>query len=464
MRHLSIRWALSFVVATLLCACATRYVDKPIEKELASDSFGDVVVFQSSEDFRKSPPLCIGVMPFEATKAEYLPTEDLRKAIHAHLAPSGILLIPLQKIDSYYRPSSGEVQNLQVVAKGTSCDTLLSGEVTERASRFWGVYSEVRIGASLRITKVSTGQVIWRARHTAVVRDGGIPLNPLSLISGVVNAGMNLRDEQLTRTTHDLARRLVAAISLLQFTNPEIEFAQTVRMPPKGKLSVHAFIASLQEHTNPAIDVELAASLEGEMWTDPGDRAALAEFWLKKSPKNTRAMEEGARAKLKLGEPEAALRYSKQALELDPKNPEILFLKGRAHLQLADPAQAAQSILAAAVLDSQNSSYFLALGLAYNQMGTYDRAVAALTKYIGLEPNRAFAQMQIGIAYVGIGDDAEAAKALRRALVLSVANDDYRSASKAIGLIKSMNLESLLSAEDLIAMENRVREIQKRDF
>jgi len=72
--------------------------------------------------------------------------------------------------------------------------------------------------------------------------------------------------------------------------------------------------------------------------------------------------------------------------------------------------------------------------------------------------------MQIGIAYVGIGDDAEAAKALRRALVWSLASDDYRSASKAIGLIKSMNLESLLSAEDLIAMENRVREIQKRDF
>ena len=227
---------------------------------------------------------------------------------------------------------------------------------------------------------------------------------------------------------------------------------------------MHAFIASLQEHTYLAIDVELAAALGGEIWTDPSDRAALAEFWLKKSPKNTRAMEEAARAKLKLGEPEAALRYSKQALELEPKNPEILFLKGRAHLQLADPEQAAQSILAAAVLDSQNSSYFLALGLAYNQMGTYDRAVAALTKYIGLEPNRAFAQMQIGIAYVGIGDDAEAAKVLRRALVLSLASDDYRSASKAIGLIKSMNLESLLSAEDLIAMENRVREIQKRDF
>ena len=445
----------------VLSACATRYVDKPIEKESAADTLVDVVAFQSSEDFRKSPPACLGVMPLEASKVAFQPTNDLRKAIHAHIAPSGILLVPLHKIDAHIFPARDATQNLKSVAQGTSCDTLLSGELTERESRFWGIYSEIRMGASLRITRVSTGQVIWRGQHTAVGRNGGIPLSPLGFISGVVSAGINLREEQLTRTTHDLARRLVNAIPELKFANQDGDLVQNEKLSHSESVSVYAFIASIQDYSNLALDEKLAASIEGGIWADPHDRLALGEFWLKRSPKNVRAIEEIANARLKLGEPEAALRYIEQAVELDPKNPEILFLKGRAYLQLNDPEQAAQSILSAAILSPRNPSYFLALGLAYNQMGSYDRAVAALIKHTRLVPTRPFAQMHLGIAYVGIGDDAQAAKSLSDGLALSLKTNDHRSAAKIIQLIKSMNLESFLSGEDLSTIDNRAFEVEK---
>jgi len=445
----------------VLSACATRYVDKPIAKESAAETLVDVVSFQSSEDFRKSPPVCLGVMPLQAAKSAFQPTNDLRKAIHAHIAPSGILLIPLQKIDAHIAPTRDESQNLKSVAKATACDTLLSGELTERESRFWGVYSEVRMGANLRITRVSTGQVIWSGQHTAVGRNGGIPLSPLSLLTGVVSAGVNLREEQLTRTTHDLARRLVNAIPELKFTNPDVDLVKTDKLPQAEPVSVYVFIASLQDYSNVALDEKLLASMEEGIWVDPHDRLAIAEFWLHKSPQNIRALQEIAHARLKLGEPEAALRYTNLALSLDPKNPEILFLKGRVHLQRNDPEQAAQSILAAAVLAPRNPSYFLALGLAYNQMGSYDRAVAALTKHTLLAPARPFAQMHLGIAYVGIGDDAQAARSLSDGLALSLKTDDHRSASQTIQLIRSMNLESFLSGEDLTTIDNRAFEVEK---
>jgi hypothetical protein len=191
------------VVVFLISGCATRYVDRDVEKVEASDSIGDVVVYKSSDEFKDKPPVCLGVLPLKASQKEFEPTQDLRKAIHAYLAPSGVLLVPLQKIDANFNEPQSEIANLKNVSSAVGCDTLITGEIFDRQTRFWGVYSEVKIAANIRITRVSTGTVIWRGKHTAVVRDGGIPLNPLSIIGGTISASMNLRDEQITRTTHD---------------------------------------------------------------------------------------------------------------------------------------------------------------------------------------------------------------------------------------------------------------------
>ena len=144
--------ALPALIAALMAGCATRYVAGNIDKPGSSDGIGDVVAFETAADFNTKPPLCLGVLPLTA-KAEFGPSDDLRKALHAHLAPSGIALIPLQKIDALADKSMDELQRLRTVAKGSGCDTLLSGEVTERSSRFWGVYSEIRLGANLRMTR-----------------------------------------------------------------------------------------------------------------------------------------------------------------------------------------------------------------------------------------------------------------------------------------------------------------------
>jgi hypothetical protein len=69
--------------------------------------------------------------------------------------------------------------------------------------------------------------------------------------------------------------------------------------------------------------------------------------------------------------------------------------------------------------------------------------------------------MHLGIAYVGIGDDAQAARSLSDGLALSLKTDDHRSASQTIQLIRSMNLESFLSGEDLTTIDNRAFEVEK---
>lgn len=461
MKRLHAACALPALTLILLAGgCATRYVAGNVDKPGSGEGIGDVVAFETTADFNARPPLCLGVLPLAPAKPEFGPADDVRKALHAHLAPSGIALLPLQKIDALADTARDDTQRLRAVAAGTGCDTLLSGEITERSSRFWGVYSEIRLGTSLRMTRVSTGHVIWRGKHTAVVRGGGMPTDVVSAIGGVVAAGVNVRDEQLTRTTHDVARRLVAAIPNLKYA-PDRDLLGRAD-PPTGAsatatVSVHTFISGIERHPLPQLEEELGQALDGPAWAAPQERIVIADFWLQKAPRSSRAMQEIGSARLRLGEPDAALGMSKKALEITPRNPDLHFLQGRAYLQLDRPADAARAFVqAAAAAPQPSANYFTALGVAYNQLGSYDRAVAALGKSLELEPGRSYVHLQIGVAHAGNGDDDAAARALRQSAVLGVAEADHRAAHKAVQTLRSMGLESQLNPDELDALEKRI--------
>jgi len=207
----------------------------------------------------------------------------------------------------------------------------------------------------------------------------------------------------------------------------------------------------------PQLEGELVAALDGPNWTGPQDRIVIADFLLQKAPRSSRAMQEIASARLRLGEPDAALAMGTKALAIAPQNPELHFLQGRAYLQLDRPAEAARAFVqAAAAAPQPSANYFTAMGVAYNQLGSYERAVAALGKSLQLEPGRPYVHMQIGVAYVGAGDDAAAARALRQSTVLSLAAGDPGAATKALRTLKAMGIEGQLPAEDLEALENRI--------
>jgi len=449
----------SLAAVFLICGCATRYVDRDVDKTSASDAMGDVVVYKSSDEFKTNPPTCLGILPMGVEKKEFLPSESLRKAIHAYLAPSGIALIPLQKIDQHYKSSLDNAVNLKNISKATDCDTLITGEIIDKNTRFWGVYSEVKIGATVRITRVSTGAVIWRGKHTAVIRDGGLPINPLSIIGGTISAGMNLSDEQITRTTNDLARRLVFAIPNLKYTDKDSDLLAKSAKPPLVKdssQSVHAYITSIENFPQPDLIKQLTASITEGAWNEPSDRIVLSDYLLKIDPPNTTGMFANASARLELSQPDESLAMTNRLLLADNKNPEFNFLKGRALLQLNNPAEATEPILKAAGSENPKAMYFTALGLAYNQMGNHEYALASLTRSLKIDPDKPYVLMQQAIAYVGIGEETEAALTLKRCMVLSIIAKDHRNASRALNIFKSMNLMDEMSPEELNAIETKI--------
>ena len=333
---MNIRLLIFALCCSLLAGCATRYVERDPAKQELADNVGDVVVSQSTEAIKKEPPRCLAVLPLSAAKPAFAPTDSVRKAIHSHLAPTGVRLIPLQKVDAVIDSRRSVKDNAATLLATSGCEAVIIGEVTEKSTRFWGIYSEVKIGAKLQIYRAGIDKPIWEGRHTAIVRDGGVPLNPISAIGSAVSAGSNLRDEQITRTTHDLARRLVYAIPGLRFTEePASQLAQQEQrsneppaVAPLAKLKAEIEALPVNE-----AEQVLMRELTGSQWTSFKDREVLAELLIAKAPQNPLGYAEMAKSRLAAGQGGMAIAFAKKLTELAPNEPDHQFLLGRAYLK-----------------------------------------------------------------------------------------------------------------------------------
>jgi tetratricopeptide (TPR) repeat protein len=293
------------------------------------------------------------------------------------------------------------------------------------------------------------------------MRDGGVPLNPVSLVGGAVSAGVNLRDEQVKRTVHDLARRLVHAIPQLKYIDdmPVVANAKAVTQTEPKAESVQSFLTSLESRTDEEKKTSLVAALQSDHWGAPKDRLAIAEHLIRLDQSNSRAYLEASVAKLSLSEPTQALEFARKAVKIDAVNPDYQFQLGRTHLHLNQADQALGPFLNAVSVPNPKSLHFNALGLAYNQTGRHAMAAAAFTKSLELDKDNPFSLLQLGLAHVGLGDEAEAAKIVRKSMILSIAANDAVSARRSLNLFKAMNLNTRISEEELKAIEERIEKI-----
>jgi hypothetical protein len=216
--------ALLIIFIFSITGCTTRYVDRSADyanqnpesvktTNIALEANNDAVTSESSQELKSTLLTCLAVFPITAKESDLKGAESIRSALHAYLAPTGIRLIALQRIDAVIKMTDSSLGDLNAnVAKSIGCDTIIVGEVIDRASSQYGVYSEVRAGANIQIIRASTGDILWQGSHTAVIRGGGIPLGMVNVSLNVLFAGLNLYGDRDVWVVHDLARRLVLAV------------------------------------------------------------------------------------------------------------------------------------------------------------------------------------------------------------------------------------------------------------
>ena len=462
------RLALLMIVCIFSTGCVTtRYVERSSDHTkqkpdsvATNDSIGNiyhgVVVFESSEELKANPLSCLAVFPITAKGGDTDSAVSIRNALHANLAPSGIRLLPLQKIDAAIK-ANGDLNS--AVVKVIGCDTVMVGEVIDDPSSFYGMYSVVRAGANIRIVKVSTGDTLWRGNHTAVLRAGGLPLGFLDVPMNVFSAVRNLTKDQSSRVTNDLARRLILTIPGLAYQAevlPDEEQPILTAVEVRPPQTAYGLLSGLESAPPGEVRQRLVGELKSNRWNSPKDRVLIAEALIRADDQQPLGYYEAALARLRLSEPIMALPHAERAATLESENADSQFLLGRVQLAINKPQDSIKPLLKAVALDGKEI-HLNALGTAYNQLGDYPKAAVSFAKVLTKDTDNSYAFLHGAIANAGTGANTEAVRMLRRSMIVGIARSDSPAATRALNILRAMDLARLLPDGELEVLESKIK-------
>ncbi|EME67706.1 hypothetical protein H261_22173 [Paramagnetospirillum caucaseum] len=410
-------------VSVFLAVCATAGCSGPSYVDEGAGERGGIgfneVKFRVDDSYRASPPECVAILPLKARSPSNpeVTLEDaarVRLSVYAHLSAKSKRGVRLERVDRVFAETKEDRAEL---GKRLRCGALLEGEVTESGTMFLALYSRVSVGAELRLIRAADGVVLWEGKHVAASHGGSLPLDPVGVAMGILDAVNNVGDEQLLRVTDDLARRLVSTI------------------PDEGKVALE------DPSDNSALPLTHHAAAAV---SDDQDPLALGE----------RLMSQGDHA--------GALVAADRALLADSKRSEAWFLKGRVLMLEGDYPGAETAALRAVSLDRRNARYLNALGAANAANGSLDRALAAYEMAVAEDPSNGFAWFNSAIILIYAGNPNDAADAFYAAGLAYIKTGDAAKAERALGELKLVVKTGVAAKSRLRTLEDALSDLARR--
>ncbi len=460
------------VGAVALGACTSPvYVDKGRDEQevpLALNS----VVFQVHEAWRAAPPGCIAILPLRGPeRGGELASgriEAIRRAIYAHLAPQGRRVIKPARVDFVLAGlPDDERGDTAGLGRRLECDALLSGRVTESGAQFLGVYSRVATGADLRMVRASDGDLLWEGRHVASQHGGGLPISPVGVAMGILDAARNMDEEQTLRVIDDLARRLATTIPddrIVALDDPAAP-PTPVRAEPlvssAARDGVDAFLADLAGQSAEERRARLIAALDDRRFGDKA-RIALLDALVAVEPPRAADALRYAEHLAETGDYAGALARADRAVAIAPDNAAAHFTRGRMLIKLGDLAQAEPAAIRAVALDGGNPAYLNGLGYINSLAGRMDRALAAYRMAIDASPANGFAWYNSGVILLERGEVREASDAFYGAGLAYLKSGNFGQAGKALADLRELAARGIDLADEIGTLESALAALAKK--
>lgn len=168
--------------------------------------------------FEKNKPRTVAVLPFVNNAASQQGSEAVRRGFFNHFSS-----LPYKEMKTYAiddRLNRAGLTDPEVIAGKTpqelgkilDVDAVIYGNVSNFDKLFLAMYSQVAVGAELKMYETKTGHFLWSGKHVARIHEGGISASPVGIVATIVATSMNLRDIQLLRACDDLFREMVKTI------------------------------------------------------------------------------------------------------------------------------------------------------------------------------------------------------------------------------------------------------------
>ena len=207
---------MSFLWVLLLLSGCTVATKSTIITPQISDLFdGKYKVYPA---MAKDRPLSVAVLPFADVSGSQQGAQAVRRGFYNHFSSLPFRDMELWRVDDLLKkagltdPTVINQASAKDLGKILGTDAIVYGEISNFDKLFAVLYSQVSVGAKLRMYDGRTGELLWTGEHVARIHEGGISTNPIGLVATIIATAMNVRDIQLLRACDDLFRGMVLTI------------------------------------------------------------------------------------------------------------------------------------------------------------------------------------------------------------------------------------------------------------
>lgn len=166
----------------------------------------------------KSAIETIATLPFvNLTDAPDI-TSILRTSFSSNLSLKGYTAIRLEEIDGLLKMAEIDASNIESIdpyqlGRILKADALIYGTVTKCSKLFVGIYSNVAVGAQIKMIDCRTNKTIWAAEHLEKTHGGGsVSVSPFNIPREVVESLLNIRDKVISDTADKLVKKFILGI------------------------------------------------------------------------------------------------------------------------------------------------------------------------------------------------------------------------------------------------------------
>jgi len=212
-RFMALLFLLPIFISLQSCLVATQ--DTIITPEIRSMFEGEYKIDPYMKDH---VPKTVAVMPFVDLSKSKEGFDTMRKGFYNHFSSLPFKDMELYRVDTSLRkagltdPEKISKTAPQELGKILGVDAVVFGEISNFDKLFAVMYSQVSVGAEIKMYDTKTGNFLWSGKHTVRKHEGGISTNPIGIVATIIATTMNIRDIQLLRANDDLFREMVKTI------------------------------------------------------------------------------------------------------------------------------------------------------------------------------------------------------------------------------------------------------------
>lgn len=264
MRQWIRRWLEVVVVTAIAGNAACLYTEQA--KVIAPVVLPFKGEYRFDPNLKDHPPQSIAVLPFLNRTDKKEAFEIVRQSFQGHFSKLNFSVLPLFKVDHALRqagldtPDKVAVAPPQRLREILKTDAVIRGEVTHFDRVYAGVYSQVAVGAEVKMLDGKTAKELWWAKNVSRKHGGGVAVTPVGLILTAAITALNMREIELLRSSDDLFRDMVKTV-------PQPALFQALR-PPNITILAHDGMRRTDRYALKSGDL-LKVAMEG----DPGKKA-----------------------------------------------------------------------------------------------------------------------------------------------------------------------------------------------